>query len=75
MQQIKYKGIPIDHQLIPHQKLQARRECQDRFKMIRGKNLQTRKPYPTTFSSRFDEEINCFTDKQKICQYHETTLQ
>ena len=39
MQQIKYKGIPIVYQLIPHQKLQARRECQDIFKMIKGKNL------------------------------------
>ena len=66
MQQIKYKGILIDYQLISHQKLQARKEWQDIFKMIKGKNLQTRKPYPTTFSFRFDEEINWFPDKQKI---------
>ena len=42
--------------------------------MIKGKNLQTRKPYPTTLSFRFDEEINWFTDKQKISQYHETSF-
>ena len=74
MQQIKYKGIPIDYQLISHQKLQARKEWQDIFKMIKGKNLQTRKPYPATFSFRFDEEINRFTDKQKISQSHETSF-
>ena len=75
MQQIKYKGILIDYQLISHQKLQARKEWQDIFKMIKGKNLQTRKPYPATFSFRFDEEINWFPDKQKMrSQSHETSF-
>ena len=38
MQQIKYKGILIDYQLISHQKLQARKEWQDILKRMKGRN-------------------------------------
>ena len=46
--------------------LQARREWQDIFKVMKGKNLQPRLLYPARISLRFDGEIKTFTDKQKL---------
>ena len=44
--------------------LQARREWQDIFKVMKGKHLQPRLLYPARISFRFDGEIKTFTDKQ-----------
>ena len=44
--------------------LQARREWHNIFKMMKGKKLQPRIPYPARLSFRFDEEIKSFPDKQ-----------
>ena len=46
--------------------LQARREWQDIFKVMKGKNLHPRLLYPARISFRFDREIKTFTDKQKL---------
>ena len=46
--------------------LQARREWQGIFKVMKGKNLQPRLLYPARISFRFDGEIKIFTDKQKL---------
>ena len=46
--------------------LQARREWQDIFKVMKGKNLQPRILYPARLSFRSGEEIKRFTDKQKL---------
>ena len=46
--------------------LQARREWQDIFKVMKGKNLQPRLLYPARISFRFDGEIKSCTDKQKL---------
>ena len=46
--------------------LQARREWQDIFKVMKGKNLQARLLYPARITFRFDREIKTFTDKQKL---------
>ena len=46
--------------------LQARRECHDIFKVMKGKNLQPRLLYSARISVRFDGEIKSFTDKQKL---------
>ena len=43
--------------------LQARRELQDIFKEVKGKNLQPRLLYPARISFRFDGEIKTFTEK------------
>ena len=72
-QQIKYKGIPI--RLIADllaETLQARREWQDIFKVMKGKNLQPRLLYPARISFRFDREITTFTDKQKLGEFSTT---
>ena len=66
-QQIIYKGIPIMLTAdISAEPLQARREWQDIFKVMKGKNLQPRLLYPARISFTFDREIKTFTDNQKL---------
>ena len=60
-QQVTYKGNPIRLTAdLSAETLQARRECQDIFKVLKGKNLQPRLPYPTRISFKTDGEINSF---------------
>ena len=72
-QQITYKGIPkrltADLSAVTRQ---ARREWQDIFKVMKGKNLQPRLLYPARISLRFDREIKTFTDKQKLREFSTT---
>ena len=66
-QQITYKGIPTRLTVdFSAETLQARREWQDLFKMMKGKNLQPRLLYPARISFRLDGEIKTLTDKQKL---------
>ena len=72
-QQITFKGTPIT--LIADlsaETLQARREWQDIFKVMKGKNLQPRLLYPARISFRFDGEIKTFTDRQKLREFNTT---
>ena len=50
----------------------GRREWQDIFKVMKGKNLQPRLLYPARISFRFDREIKTFTDKQKLREFSTT---
>ena len=69
-QQITYKGIPIRLTVdLSAETLQGRREWQDIFKVMKGKNLQPRLLYPARISLRFDGEIKTFTDKQKLREF------
>ena len=52
--------------------LQARREWQDIFKVLKGKNLQPRSPYPARISFKIDGEIKRFSDKQKLREFSTT---
>ena len=64
-QQMTYKGIPIRLTAdLSAETLQARREWQDIFKVMKRKNLQPRLLYPARISFRFDGEIKRFTDKK-----------
>ena len=56
--------------------LQAKREWQDIFKVLKGKNLQPRLLYPARISFKIDGEIKSFSDKQKLkrIQYHQTSF-
>ena len=64
-EQIAYKGIPIRLTAdFSAETLQARREWQDIFKVMKRKNLQPRLIYPARIPSRFDREIKSFTHKQ-----------
>ncbi|MCP4014948.1 MAG: hypothetical protein GY735_02380 [Delftia sp.] len=52
--------------------LQARKEWDNVFKRMKGKNLQPRLSYPARISFRFDGEIKSFTDKQKLREFSTT---
>ena len=66
-QQITYKGNPIRLTAdLSAETLQARREWQNIFKVMKGKNLQPRLLYPARISFRFNGEIKTFADKQKL---------
>ena len=72
-QQITYKGMPIRLTAdLSAETLQARREWQDTFKVMKGKNLQPRLLYPARISFRFDREIKTVTDKQKLTEFSTT---
>ena len=65
-----YNGVPIRlTDDLSAETLQARRELQDIFKVMKGKNLQQRLLYPARISFRFDREIKTFTDKQKLREF------
>ena len=52
--------------------LQARREWQYIFKVMKGKHLQPRLLNPARVSFRFDGEIKRFTDKKKLREFSTT---
>ena len=52
--------------------LQARREWQDIFKVLKGENLQPRLLYPARISFKIDGEIKSFSDKQKLREFSTT---
>ena len=57
--------------------LQAKREWQDIFKVMKEKNLQPRLLYPARISFKYEGEIKIFRDKQKLREFSTTkpTLQ
>ena len=62
-----YKGTPIRLSAdFPTETLQARREWQDIFKVLKGKNLQPRLLYPARISFKIGREIKSFSDMQKL---------
>ena len=75
-QQVTYKGNPICITAdLSTETLQARREQQDMFKALKGKNLQPRLLHPKRISFKIDGEIKSFSDKQvKRIQYHRTSF-
>ena len=75
-QPVIYKGNPICLTAdLSAETLQARREWQDIFRVLKGINLQSRLLYPARISFRIDEEIKSFTDKKVMrIQYHQTSF-
>ena len=72
-QQITYKGIPIRLTAnLSAGTVQARREWQDIFKVMKGKNLQPRLLYPARILFRFDGGIKTFTVNQKLREFSTT---
>ena len=72
-QQITYKGNPIWLTAdLSAETLQARREWQDIFKVLKGKNLQLRLLYPARISFKTDGEIKSFSNKQKLREFSTT---
>ena len=71
--QITYKGIPIRLTAdLSAETLQARREWQDIFIVMEGRNLQLRLLYPARISFRFNGDIKTCTDKQKLREFSTT---
>ena len=55
-QRINYKGTPIRLSVVFSIKtLHARREWQDIFKVLKGKNMQPRKLYPARLSFKMEK--------------------
>ena len=68
-----YKGTPVRLTAdFSAETRQARREWNDIFKVMKGKNLQLRLLYPARISFSFDREIKSFTDKQKLREFSTT---
>ena len=64
---INYKGTPIRISAdFSTETLQAKREWQDIFKVLKGKKLQPRILYQARISFKIEGEINNFSSKQKI---------
>ena len=71
-QQVAYKGNPIClTAYLSAETLQARREGQDIFKALKGKNLQPTLQYPARISFKIDGEIS-FSDNQKLTAFSTT---
>ena len=69
-QQITHKGNPICLTAdLSAETLQARREWQDIFKVLKGENLQPRLLYLARISFKIDGEIKSFSDKQKLREF------
>ena len=49
--------------------LQARRDWQEIFKVLKIKDLQPRLLYPTNLSFRIEGQIQCFPDKVKVKEF------
>ena len=72
-QQVPYKGNPIHLTAdLSAETLQARREWQDIFKVLKGKNLQPRLLQPARVSFKYDGEIKSCSGKQKLREFSTT---
>ena len=71
--QVTYMGNPTGLTAdLSAETLQAGREWQDIFKVLKGKNLQPRLLYLTEISFKIDGEIKSFSDKQKLTAFSTT---
>ena len=67
---ITYKGVPIRLSAdFSKETLQARRDWQEVFQVIKGKDLHPRLLYPTKLSFRMEGKIGCFSDKVKLKEF------
>ena len=66
------KSAREKQQVIYKRNLQARRDWQDIFKVLKGKNLQLRLLYPVRNSFKFDGEIKSYSDKQNLREFSTT---
>ena len=65
-QQVTYKGNPIRLTAdLSTETLQARREWQDTFKVLKGKHLQPRLLYPARSHSKFMEKYKAFQTSKR----------
>ena len=67
---VTYKGVPIRLSAdFSKETLQARRDWQEVFKVMKGKNLHPRLLYPAKLSFRMEGQIKCLPDKVKLKEF------
>ena len=67
MDRVTYKGSPIRLSAdFSKATLQARRDWQEVFKVMKSKDLHPRLLYPAKLSFRMEGKIKCFPDKVKL---------
>ena len=72
-QRVNYKVTPIRLSADFYtETLQARKEWQNIFKVLKGKNLQPKIFYPARLSFTIGEEIKNFSGKQRLKEYSNT---
>nr|KAF6492497.1 hypothetical protein HJG59_009688 [Molossus molossus] len=74
-QLVTYRGVPIRLSAdFSKETLQARREWQEIFRVMKTKNLQPKLLYPAKLSFRIDGHIKTFPDKIKLKEFITTKL-
>ena len=69
-QKVTHKGVLIRLSAdFSKETLQARRDCQEAFKVIKSKDLQPGLLYPAKLSFRMEGQIKCFPDKVKLKEF------
>ena len=69
-QRATYKGVPIRLSAdFSKETLQARRDWQEVFKVMKRKDLQPRLLYLAKLSFRMEGQIKCFPDKVKLKEF------
>ena len=72
-QLVTYKGAPIKLAAdFAMETLQARREWQEIFKLMRSEGLQPRLHYPARLSIKMEGEVRSFPDKRMLKEYTST---
>ena len=67
---VTYKGVPIRLSAdFSKETLQARRDWQEIFQVMKGKGLHPRLLYPAKLSFRMKGQIKCFPDKVKLKEF------
>ena len=67
---VTYKGVPIRLSAdFSKETLQARRDWQEVFQVMKGKDLHPRLLYPAKLSFRMEGQIKCFSDKVKLKEF------
>ena len=67
---VTYKGVPIRLSAdFSEETLQARRDWQEEFQVMKGKDLHPRLLYPAKLSFRMEGQIMCSSDKVKLKKF------
>ena len=74
-QRVTYNGVPLRLSAdFSKEILQATRDWQEVFRVMKNKDLQPRLLYPAKLSFRMEGQIKCFPDKVKLKDHHHHAL-
>ena len=72
-QEVTYKGAPVTLAAdFSMEMLQARREWQEIFQVMKTRGLQPRLLYPARLSIKMEGQIKSFPDKRRLKEYTST---